>query len=132
MKERWDRGREVMHQTLELLRVAKDEQALSLLDDAITEAVREHRDLWISLLCSHAAAISHHLSDRQRKIHYKSSTKAPRRELKEENLGRVRSQPKRRLVEILFQHARLFSSTVWPPLSPVWTSSERAVEQQIC
>ena len=52
------------------MRAAKDEQALSLLDDAIKDAVHEDRQLWISILCSHAATISHHIGDRQREIHY--------------------------------------------------------------
>ena len=52
------------------MRAAKYELALSLLDDAITAAVREDRQLWISILCSHAATISHHIGDREREIHY--------------------------------------------------------------
>jgi hypothetical protein len=70
MKERWDRGREVMQQTVEFMRAAKDERALSLLDDAIAEAVQEHRDIWVSILCGHAAVISNHIGDRRREIHY--------------------------------------------------------------
>ena len=59
-----------MQQSLDFMRAAKNEQALSLLDAAIAEAVQEHRDLWISILCSHAAVISHHIGDRRREIHY--------------------------------------------------------------
>src|SRR5579885_1279576 len=70
MEERWNRGREVMHQSLQLLRAAKNEQALSLLDDGIAEAVQEHRDLWVSTMCRHAAVISRHIGDRRREIHY--------------------------------------------------------------
>jgi hypothetical protein len=70
MKGRWERGREVMNQSLEFMRAAKYEQALSLLDNAIAEAVQEQRHLWVPTLCGHAAVISHQMGDRRREIHY--------------------------------------------------------------
>jgi hypothetical protein len=38
MEERWERGREVMHESLEFARVGQEDQALKVLDDAIAEA----------------------------------------------------------------------------------------------
>ncbi len=70
MEERWDRGKEIMRQSLKLAEQGKDDQALSLLDDAIADASREERHGWVSILCKHAAVISRHVGDRRREIHY--------------------------------------------------------------
>jgi len=70
MEERWDRGREVLRQTLEFRRAGEDGQALTLLDDAIAQAVQEGHGTWVSILCGHAAVISQFLGDRQREIQY--------------------------------------------------------------
>jgi len=67
---KWERGREVMQQSLELLKARQKDQALSILDDAIAEAIRGSHSTWVSLLCHHAAVVAHSMGDCQRQINY--------------------------------------------------------------
>jgi len=67
---KWEHGREVMRDSLELLKKGQKEEALRLLDAAITEAIRNNHNSWIRTLCQYAAAIALSMRDRQRQIHY--------------------------------------------------------------
>ena len=66
----WERGREVILQSTELLKSGKQEEARQLLDPAIAEAIQGNRNRWVVILCRHAAVLSHAMGDRQRQIHY--------------------------------------------------------------
>jgi len=66
----WERGREVIRQSTELLKSGKQEEARQLLDPAIAEAIQGRHSRWASVLCRCAAAISQSMGDRQRQIHY--------------------------------------------------------------
>jgi hypothetical protein len=66
----WERGREVIRQSTELLQSGKKEEARQLLDPAIAEAIQGRHSRWASVLCRCAAAISLSMGDRQRQIHY--------------------------------------------------------------
>jgi hypothetical protein len=70
MEEKWERGREVMHQSLEFLKAGQKEQALNVLDNALAEAIQENRATWVSIFCSHAAVLAHAMGNRRREIHY--------------------------------------------------------------
>lgn len=65
----WERGREVIRQSTELLKSGKQE-ALQLLDPAIAEAIQGNQTRWATVLCRHASVISRSMRDRQRQIHY--------------------------------------------------------------
>ena len=67
---RWERGREVGRQSLELIKSGKMEEARQLLDSAIAEAIQGNHSRWASVLCRCAAGISRSMGDRQRQIHY--------------------------------------------------------------
>ena len=66
----WERGREVLRQSVELLKSGKKEEARQLLDPAIAEAIQGNHSRWALVLCRHAAVISRSMGDRQRQIHY--------------------------------------------------------------
>lgn len=70
MREPWERGREVMRESLELAKSGKAEQALNLLDSAITEAIERNHTRWALALSRHAAFLSRVKGDAQRQIHY--------------------------------------------------------------
>jgi hypothetical protein len=70
MEEKWERGREVMHQSLEFLKAGQKEQALNVLDNGSAEAIRENRSTWVRILCHHAAVVAHSMGDRRRQIQY--------------------------------------------------------------
>ena len=63
----WERGREVIRQSTELLKSGKQEEARQLLDPAIAEAIQGRHSRWASVLCRCAAAISQSMGDRQRR-----------------------------------------------------------------
>lgn len=67
---KWEHGREVMRQSLELLKNGQKGEALRLLDTAITEAIQKNHNEWILTLCHLAAGIALSMRDRQRQIHY--------------------------------------------------------------
>ena len=67
---KWEHGREVMKQSIDLFKKGQKEKALRLVDPAITEAIQKHDNEWIRTLCHHAAAIALSMRDRQRQIHY--------------------------------------------------------------
>lgn len=67
---KWPRGREVLRESLELMKSGKVDQAFSVLDPAITEAIEGNHCGWVSLLSQHAAALSLSRGDRERQIHY--------------------------------------------------------------
>jgi len=70
MLAQWERGREVIRQSTELLQSGKHEEARQLLDPAIADAIQGNHSRWTYHLCRCAAAISLSLGDRQRQIHY--------------------------------------------------------------
>lgn len=70
MLGRWERGREVFKQSMELLKSGKKEEARTLLDPAIAEAIQGNHNRWVLVLCNHAAVISRLMGERQRQIHY--------------------------------------------------------------
>jgi len=67
---KWEHGREVMKQSIDLFKKGQKEKALQLLDPAITEAIQKHHNEWIRTLCQHAAVIALSMRDRRRQIHY--------------------------------------------------------------
>jgi len=67
---KWERGQEVMQETLKLLKAGQKDQALAILDAAIEEAIRENHSGWVSILCHHAAVVAHSMGDFQRQISY--------------------------------------------------------------
>jgi hypothetical protein len=67
---KWERGRDVMHQSLELLKAGQKDQARGVLDVAIEDAIRESHSEWVSVLCHHAAVVAHSMGDSQRQISY--------------------------------------------------------------
>ena len=76
MQAQWERGREVLRQSVELLKSGKREEARKLLDPAIAEAIRFDHSGWALILCRHAAVISRLMGDRERQIHYEEQALA--------------------------------------------------------
>ena len=70
MQDQWERGREVLRQSTELLKSGKEEEARQLLDPAIAKAIHGNHSRWASVLCRCAAVISQSMGDRQSQIHY--------------------------------------------------------------
>jgi hypothetical protein len=70
IQAKWQRGREVLGQSVELLKGGEKEQALQVLDPAIAEAIQQNHGRWASLLCRHAAVVARSMGDRQRQIQY--------------------------------------------------------------
>jgi hypothetical protein len=70
VQSQWPRGREVMRESVELMKSGKKEQALNILDPAIAEAIEGNHYRWASVLSRHAAVLSHLMGDRERQIHY--------------------------------------------------------------
>ena len=70
LQAQWERGREVLRESVELLKSGKREEARRLLDPAIAEAIQGNHSGWALTLCRHAAVISQSMGDRQRQIHY--------------------------------------------------------------
>jgi hypothetical protein len=70
VQAQWPRGREVLRESLELIKSGKTEQALNALDSAIAEAIEGNHCRWASVLSRHAAVLSHSMGDRERHIHY--------------------------------------------------------------
>ena len=58
VQAQWPRGREVLRESLELMKSGKMEQALNVLDPAIAEAIEGDHSRWVSILSRHAAALS--------------------------------------------------------------------------
>jgi tetratricopeptide (TPR) repeat protein len=70
MEAKWERGREVIHLSLELARAGQKEQALNVLDKALAKAIQENRSTWVSILCHHASVLAHSMGDGCRQIQY--------------------------------------------------------------
>ena len=70
VQAQWPRGREVLRESLELMKSGKKEQALNVLDPAIAEAIGGNHCRWVSVLCRHAFALSRSMGDSQRQIYY--------------------------------------------------------------
>jgi hypothetical protein len=70
VQAQWPRGREVLRESLELMKSGKMEQALNVLDPAIAEAIEGDHSRWVSILSRHAAALSLSMGDSERQIHY--------------------------------------------------------------
>jgi hypothetical protein len=70
METIWERGREVMQRSLELLNTGEKEQALKVLDGGLAEAIQQNQGSWVRILCHHAAVIAHSMQDRRRQITY--------------------------------------------------------------
>jgi predicted ATPase len=70
MEGLWERGRQAMHQSLDLAGTGQHEQALNLLDGALAQATEENRGMWVAILCRHAAVLAHAVGDRHREIRY--------------------------------------------------------------
>jgi hypothetical protein len=70
VQAQWPRGREVMHESLELMKSHKKEQALNVLDPAIAEAIEGNHSSWVLVLSRHAAALSLSMGDLERQIYY--------------------------------------------------------------
>lgn len=66
----WPGGREVMHESLELMKSHKKEQALNVLDPAIAEAIEGNHSSWVLMLCRLAAALSLSMGDLKRQVYY--------------------------------------------------------------
>lgn len=70
VQAQWPRAREVLRESLELMKSGKKEQALNALDPAIAEAIEGNHSRWVSVLARHAVALSLSMGDRERQIHY--------------------------------------------------------------
>jgi hypothetical protein len=70
MQAQWEPGREVLRQSVELLKSGKKEEARKLLDPAIAEAIHFNHSSWALVLCRHAAVISRIMGDREHQIKY--------------------------------------------------------------
>jgi len=70
VQAQWPRGREVLRESVELMKSGKKDQALNVLDPAIAEAIEGNHSRWASVLSRHAAALSLSMGDRERQIHY--------------------------------------------------------------
>jgi tetratricopeptide (TPR) repeat protein len=66
----WEQGREAMRRSAEFAKAGEPEQALSIVEDAISEATKDQRKDWIYLLCGHAAVLADAMGDTRRKIRY--------------------------------------------------------------
>lgn len=73
MSEIWEKGRNLIQETLELARRGETEHALNLLDDVVNEAIEEDRGTWVPILCKHGAIIAQAEGDRARQISYEES-----------------------------------------------------------
>lgn len=70
MEGPWERGRQAMQQSVDLAKTGDIEQALGVLDSALTQATQEDRGMWIKIICRHAAVLAHAVGDRRREIQY--------------------------------------------------------------
>jgi tetratricopeptide (TPR) repeat protein len=70
MQDSWERGRDVIRESLKLLRAGEKEQALNIIDEALAEAIAKNHKRWASTLCRHAAIIAHSMGDYSRQVHY--------------------------------------------------------------
>src|ERR1700722_16269962 len=70
VQAQWPRGREVLRESLELMKSGKKEQAINVLAPAIAEAIEGNHCRWVSILSRHAAAVSLSMGDSERQIHY--------------------------------------------------------------
>jgi hypothetical protein len=66
----WERGRQAMQQSVDLAKTGEIEQALGVLDIALSQAMQENRGIWIKMICRHAAVLAHAMGDSRREIHY--------------------------------------------------------------
>ena len=62
--------KDILLKSMELSKVGRQEEAFALLDESLSEAVRENRLMWIPILCRHAAVISDSIGNLQRTKHY--------------------------------------------------------------
>ena len=58
-----DEVKRIIDESSELSKHGKDQDALKLLDNAITSAVRENHVRWVTILSRHASAIADHSGD---------------------------------------------------------------------
>jgi tetratricopeptide (TPR) repeat protein len=65
-----ERLKRIVQQGGDLSKLGQDEDALVLLDEAITEAVRNNQVMRVRILSHHAAVTSDSIGDRQRVRHY--------------------------------------------------------------
>ena len=65
-----NRFRNAMRDSVDLAQQGKDQDALKLVDESISEAIRDQQISWIRILCHHAAVISYHLGNQQLVKHY--------------------------------------------------------------
>jgi tetratricopeptide (TPR) repeat protein len=70
MEDNWERGHNVMLETLHLVQRGEAEQAFKVLDSALEQATEEGHVTWVTILCRHAAIVAHAAGDRRREINY--------------------------------------------------------------
>ena len=70
MEGPWERGRQAMQQSVDLAKTGEIEQALGVLDSALSQATQENRGIWIKMICRHAAVLAHAMGDSRREIRY--------------------------------------------------------------
>ncbi len=68
--ELWEKGRKAVRDSLDLMQTGEAEQSFSVLESAVAQAVAEHRDLWVRLLCRHAALLANRKRDKLRELRY--------------------------------------------------------------
>jgi Tfp pilus assembly protein PilF len=69
-KESWNRYRDAMSKSVRLMQDSRNQEALTLLDDAIAMAISEEENRWVLTLSHHAAVISNFLGDLPKVKHY--------------------------------------------------------------
>jgi Tfp pilus assembly protein PilF len=66
----FDRLKAAMNDSIRLSQLGQNKEALKLLDDAIAEAIQEHRSSWILTLTHHAAILCSYKGDLDLVQHY--------------------------------------------------------------
>ncbi len=69
-KEHWDVGRLAMQRTTDLLKGGQLNEVFPILDEAIAQAIKEKRSIWVRIFCRHGEVLAHARGDAEREVRY--------------------------------------------------------------